>query len=54
MEFKLLKSVCTIAASHDFATIVTGLERVGQSNSCRLVASKWLKSKAITLIPKNN
>jgi hypothetical protein len=33
MEFKLLESVCTIAASHEFAAIVTGMQRKGQSKN---------------------
>jgi len=41
MEFEPLASVCTIAASHEFAAIVTGLLRIGQSENEPIVTKKY-------------
>jgi hypothetical protein len=50
MEFKVLRSVCTIPASHEFAAIVADLLRKGQSKNEPIVVQN--SKKQIASSPK--
>jgi len=46
MEFEPFASVCTIAAGHEFAAIVTGLLRKGQSENEPIVTNNTASQMA--------